>query len=143
MDCDLCAIEKILSPNDLGSNGSHQAGMLIPKRKEVLSFFPKLDESQTNPRISLSFKEKDGGAWTFKLIYYNNKLRGGTRNEYRLTGMTEFFRRSNLKAGDILILRHDDEYQILYTRSSETLSAIADDGIIRLRLNSEWHIINF
>lgn len=70
------AIEKTLSANDLGITGSHQAGMLIPKQEDLLSFFPTLDASSNNPRVTLHFMDSTNFCWKFNFIYYNNKFRG-------------------------------------------------------------------
>jgi len=102
------AIEKILSANDLGFTGSHQAGMLIPKQEDLLSFFPTLDPTESNPRVTLHFTDSDNVCWKFNYIYYNNKFRGGTRNEYRLTSMTAYLRSCNLKPGDAIVLQKED-----------------------------------
>lgn len=96
------AVEKILSANDTGETGAHMAGILIPKEERILSFFPSLDTSVKNPRQVLDFTDEAGEMWSFPFIYYNNKFFGGTRNEYRLTGMTRFLRQYCLKAGDRL-----------------------------------------
>ena len=34
-------VEKILSANDCGLTGGHQAGALIPKEDRIVGFFPK------------------------------------------------------------------------------------------------------
>lgn len=96
-------IEKILSANDTGETGGHQAGILVPKDPPILSFFPSLDAAIKNPRVVLDVLDDTGREWTFNFIYYNNRFFAGTRNEYRLTGMTAFFREFNLKAGDTLV----------------------------------------
>ena len=85
-------ISKVLSANDTGETGGHQAGLLIPKQERILSFFPSLDASTLNPRAHLQFEDDVGALWEFAFIYYNNGLFGGTRNEYRLTRMTRFMR---------------------------------------------------
>ena len=85
-------ISKKLSANDVGMNGNHQAGILIPKNREILSFFPYLGENEKNPRVNLKFTDPYGKDWIFSFIYYNNKFFGGTRNEFRLTRMTTFLR---------------------------------------------------
>src|SRR4051794_3860535 len=103
------AIEKILSANDTGETGGHQAGILVPKEGGILSFFPKLDPTVKNPRSVLDVIDDDQHEWAFPFIYYNNRFFGGTRNEYRLTGMTAFFRRFNLKAGDSVILKRESD----------------------------------
>ena len=129
------AIEKILSPNDTGETGGHQAGILVPKESEILAFFPKLDPSVKNPRVVLDMHDDTGGEWTFCFIYYNNRFFGGTRNEYRLTGMTAFFREFNLKAGDKIILRHESSrsLHISYKRSQE-------QGKV-LKLSLTWKVV--
>ena len=137
------AVEKILSANDLGITGSHQAGMLIPKQKDLLAFFPALDPDKANPRITLHFTDSDNFCWKFNYIYYNNKLRGGTRNEYRLTSMTAYLRSCNLKPGDVIILQKEDgDYTIRYRRQ-EAVSSSEDTGVVRLVLNDAWKIIDF
>ncbi len=137
------AIEKTLSANDLGITGSHQAGMLIPKQEDLLSFFPTLDASSNNPRVTLHFMDSTNFCWKFNYIYYNNKFRGGTRNEYRLTGMTAYLRSCNLKPGDVMILRReDDEYTISYRRQDEPVN-VAEGNVVRLVLNDAWKIIDF
>lgn len=137
------AIEKLLSTNDLGANGTHQGGMLIPKNGELLSFFPKLDSVAVNPRVVLYFTDHLDQRWKFNFIYYNNKLRGGTRNEYRLTGMTSFFRSGNLKVGDCIILKREiEDYSIHYKRKRTDIISTSD-GTVRLILNNEWRIIDF
>ena len=39
-------ISKVLSANDTGETGGHQAGILIPKSEIILSFFPKLSSAK-------------------------------------------------------------------------------------------------
>lgn len=46
-------ISKKLSANDIGINGTHQAGILVPKAKDILSFFPDLNAAIKNPRMTL------------------------------------------------------------------------------------------
>jgi hypothetical protein len=131
------AITKELSRNDTGETGGHQAGMLIPRDTNILSFFPKLDPKEYNPRHQLTFRDSLGTKWEFSFIYYNNRFFGGTRNEYRLTCMTPFMRAHNLRAGDKLTLSRDEEnrFQITYARRNEP----AADG--RLKLGTSWRIV--
>lgn len=131
------AIEKVLSANDTGETGSHQAGTHIPKYPSMLAFFPELNRSYKNPRIPINCIDQDGNNWNFSFIYYNNRFFGGTRNEYRLIGMTKYIRRYNLKAGDRLALHRDNRnrYRIQFTRSREEPSDV-------LELGSSWKIIN-
>lgn len=130
-----CAIEKILSANDTGETGGHQAGILVPKDSDILSFFPALDPTVKNPRAVLDMTDETGREWVFTFIYYNNRFFGGTRNEYRLTGMTAFFREFDLKAGDKVIMRRDTprSMSILYDRVN------AAKGVIKL--GTTWKVI--
>lgn len=135
-----CMISKQLSANDTGETGGHQAGILVPKKKELLEFFPRLDATAYNPRAHIQFEDESGKSWEFAFIYYNNALFDGTRNEYRLTRMTEYIRLSGLKAGDDVVLCRDDNaaYSIAFRRKRETR---LEQGHI-LTLGSGWRIIN-
>lgn len=97
-------IAKILSRNDVGATGAHQAGLLVNKKAEILGFFPRLNAGEKNPRKTMRFTDSGGSHWDFEFIYYNNKFFGGTRNEYRLTCMTPFFKAHNAQPGDAIIL---------------------------------------
>jgi hypothetical protein len=130
------AIEKTLSANDTGETGGHQAGLLVPKTAGVLRFFPQLDATRKNPRAKLDVIDDAGREWTFSFIYYNNAFFGGTRNEYRLTGMTAFFRAFNLKTGDKVILRRDSSRVIHIT-----FERAHRQGKV-LKLSLTWKIIN-
>ena len=132
-------ITKTLTANDVGDTGAHQAGILVPKAPEILAFFPLLSPSEKNPRVALEFHEDDGVTrWRFVFIYYNNRLFGGTRNEYRLTWMTRYLRTKNAKAGDELVFTRDanGRLEVSCRRSSPAKDA---DGV--LRLAGGWKII--
>ena len=130
------AIEKTLSANDTGDTRGHQAGILVPKGGGVLPFFPTLDASLKNPRAVLDMVDDDEHEWTFSFIYYNNRFFGGTRNEYRLTGMTAFLRRFNLKTGDRVILRRESPRLIRIT-----FNRAQAKGKV-LKLSATWKIID-
>ena len=131
------AITKVLSSNDTGETGSHQAGAHIPKAYQILSFFPTLKKDIKNPRISLYFEDVECIKWHFSFIYYNNRFYGGTRNEYRLTGMTKYFKKYGLKTGDRLTLRQNEagEYSIEHIKSSEQPEDV-------LYLGNTWKVVN-
>jgi hypothetical protein len=132
------SIAKVLSKNDTGETGGHQAGILVPKEEAILSFFPKLDPSQYNPRCHLRFLDSSGTFWEFAFIYYNGKLFDGTRNEYRLTRMTKYIRQAGLVVGDEVVLSHDgDRYLISHRRQRQT--ALEESGV--LKLGSGWRIV--
>lgn len=130
------AIEKTLSANDTGETGGHQAGILVPKDSRILSFFPQLNPDIKNPRAVLDMLDETGREWTFHFIYYNNRFFGGTRNEYRLTGMTAFFREFNLKAGDKVLMRHESP-----RRTRITFHRAREQGGV-LKLSPTWKVID-
>ncbi|WP_445664414.1 EcoRII N-terminal effector-binding domain-containing protein [Fodinibius sp. AD559] len=134
------SISKELTKNDTGETGAHQAGTHIPKQEEILSFFPPLTKDTKNPRHSITFTDPMGEKWSFNYIYYNNKFFGGTRNEYRLTGMTKFMRRHNLKAGDELILERDDDGFYFIDFEKENKTNTGKNG--KLKLGSSWKVVN-
>lgn len=137
-------ITKILSANDTGETGGHQAGLLIPREKRILSFFPALDPSRRNPRAHLRFEDQGGHFWEFAFIYYNNKLFGGTRNEYRLTRMTKYIRQASLVTGDEVTMDYHTSggYSISYRRANEPATTRNEEGRTVLKLGSGWKVID-
>ncbi|EQD52889.1 Transcriptional factor B3 [mine drainage metagenome] len=133
-------ISKKLSPNDTGENATHQAGILVPKTGGVLGFFPPLQKHLKNPRCTLVFLDEDGiTKWSFEFIYYNGKLFGGTRNEYRLTGMTAYIRSKNLKSGDsIEFSRDSDGHFRIMARKNRVAVGEGDT----LSLSPSWKVIH-
>lgn len=77
---------KYLSGNDTLLNGSHQAGPYISK-PVAFALFPGIENMNAeNPRAEFSAAiDSHGAEATPRAIWYNNRLRGGTRNECRLT----------------------------------------------------------
>lgn len=131
------AISKILSANDTGETGGHQAGMLIPKTGHILSFFPQLGKESKNPRVKLRFIDSSGIEWDFVFIYYNNKFYDGTRNEFRLTGMTSFIRQYNLIAGDSVVLsREIDGRRLINLERTKRKNSSSV-----LKLGSSWKVV--
>ena len=129
-----------MSANDTGETGGHQAGILVPKEDELLSFFPHLKPAVLNPRVHLIFLDSSGNEWEFAFIYYNNSRFGGTRNEYRLTRMTKFIRESGLVTGDELILSRDSgDGMVRFRRQREA----AQEKKNVLKLGSGWRVIDF
>ena len=137
-------IAKILSPNDVGETGGHQAGLLIPKKKSILSFFPSLAPSIQNPRVHLLFEDQSGYHWEFAFIYYNNRFFGGTRNEYRLTRMTRYIREARLVSDDeVLMHRHaNGSFSISYRRDREPAITHNEACGTVLILSPNWKVIN-
>jgi Restriction endonuclease EcoRII, N-terminal len=111
---------KILSPNDVGLTGTHQAGFLIPKSLIDADLFPRLSQYELNPRRRLKFVVLDDDQVFYaNFIYYNNKHFQGTRDEYRLTGIKTLLRGYGLKEGDQIKITKTN----LGTYSVETIKA--------------------
>ncbi len=136
---------KRLSANDVGTTGGHQGGILIPKgEKELLAMLPTLDPNVKNPDAWLECSDDAGHSLRFRFVYYNNKLHddGGTRNEYRITHMTGWFRDVGAKEGDEFEISHEagaDVYSI-GVQSKDISDSDSDDGI-RIRLTG-WRRIH-
>jgi hypothetical protein len=133
------SIAKELTPNDLGLTGTHQAGILIPRKPPFLEFFPHLPPGSRNPRRTLLVQDRTGRQWALVFVYYNNCRFGGTRNEYRLTRLTRFLREASLRPGDTIVLTRFDkqEYGIDYIRRG-TVTSRAPSG---LRLGGSWRVV--
>jgi hypothetical protein len=132
------SIAKILSANDTGETGGHQAGILVPKEPHLLAFFPPLDAKTYNPRCHLMFLDDGGTFWEFAFIYYNNKLFDGTRNEYRLTRMTRYIREAGLVVGDEVILTRDGgRYSVSHRRKQQ----VERTGGGVLKLGTGWRVV--
>lgn len=132
------SISKVLSANDLGLTGGHQAGILVPKQRDILAFFPPLPAQAKNPRQHLYFHDETGRQWKFAFIYYNGVFFGGTRNEYRLTRMTPYLRECGLSPGDELMLEHQEGsgYAVRYRRARQTQIS---GGV--LKLGGAWKVV--
>ena len=99
--------KKVLTKNDVGETGGHQAGITIPKKNsDLLDFFPQLDKKIFNPEEWITCVDPDGNEWDMRYVYYNGKTfspRLSTRNEYRITYMTKFFKKWNAKSQDSIV----------------------------------------
>ena len=119
---------KILSDNDVGTTNSHQAGFLIPKSLVKDGLFDALSDAVLNPRLRLKFvDQKNKSTHYFNFIYYNNKFFGGTRHEFRLTGMTKWIKESGLRRGDSIEISRISPFEYSVTvqkenRRAQTLS---------------------
>jgi len=137
-------ILKRLSANDVGETGGHQAGILVPKNKQVLAFFPILDPAFKNPRMMLTMREEGSSTrWQFNYIYYNSKMTGGTRNEYRLTCMTKFLWTSNAKSGDELRFSLDEDHSYVIGLVRAVEQGTTDVLSPVLVLSGGWKVINY
>ena len=79
---------KRLSGNDTLANGSHQAGFYLPK-PIFFRLFPSLKlhtHENADARFDLTI-DSHPDARNVRVVWYNNKLRGGTRDEVRVTNL--------------------------------------------------------
>ncbi|MEO9960429.1 MAG: EcoRII N-terminal effector-binding domain-containing protein, partial [Nisaea sp.] len=122
---------KVLSANDTGATGGHQAGILVPKgNPALLAFFPPLNVSVQNPDAWIEAEDDNGRVWKLRYIYYNNKLHAenGTRNEYRLTHLTKYLREVGARVGDSLVFTataSPGRYRIAVAQAEPAASAAA------------------
>ena len=130
-------ISKTLSANDLGLTGGHQSGILVPKRLlDQVSFFPTLSAREKNPRVKLSFQVRNSADSLFlNFIYYNSKFFGGTRNEYRLTGLGPYLRKIGASPGDII--KVSESHGKLFLEHEVRDNSAAPK---RLSLTGEWAV---
>ena len=98
---------KVLTANDTGETGSHQAAIHIPKHIVRIGFFPELDEESFNPECPIVARVEPGGRrLPLRYIYYNGKLTGvNGRDEYRITGTTRLLDMVAARADDLLRFR--------------------------------------
>jgi Restriction endonuclease EcoRII, N-terminal len=135
---------KALTANDTGLSGGHQAGIHIPKSQvELIRMLPPLNPKVKNPDAWLECIDDDGRSWKFRYIYYNNSLHdpSGTRDEYRITHMTKFFRLLGGDPGDQLMLSGEKgaaSYRISVVKKPAQPET---SGAGRVRLQG-WHRVH-
>ena len=118
-------VTKKLSANDIGKTGSHQAGIHIPKEEILLSFFPYLDPEDYNPSVEIHvICEELEEMYLLRFVYYNGK----TRDEYRLTRMTQLLRELGAVEGDTLKMRwlENSEMLLEVERKNENLETLLE-----------------
>lgn len=139
---------KKLSANDVGSTGGHQGGILVPRTEgELLSFLPPLDPTIKNPDAWIECEDETGTVRKFRFVYYNNKLHdiGGTRNEYRITYMTKYFREVGAREGEELEISKNEasrSYKIRVVRAIAPLHNQEESDGVRIKINSGWRRIH-
>lgn len=136
--------EKQLSGNDLGITNSHQSGMLIPKKnKELLNFLPYLDPSIKNPFVWVTCLDSLDEEFKFKFIHYNNKFHddNGTRDEFRLTHTTRYFRSQDASEGDFFIISGNVNSNIFNIEIKKQEVHLSSPDVVLVRL-SGWRKIH-
>ncbi|MBU0642413.1 MAG: restriction endonuclease [Alphaproteobacteria bacterium] len=139
---------KTLSANDVGATGAHMGGILVPKGDgELLAFLPPLDPEKRNPDAWIECETPDKTILSLRFIYYNNRFHPplGTRNEYRITGLTKFLRDSNAREGDAFEMSRtegQERYRIRVIPVSRAEPVEDDDGPVRIRLTTGWRRVH-
>lgn len=134
-------LEKVLTANDTGENGSHQAGIAVPK--SIIDCFPSLPGDVTNPDVWLRVETDDGYVENWRYIHYNNKIvAAGTRDEFRLTHCRNFLRRIGATSGDVLVVTVEPEARSMTVSIRRPISAQRDyGGRLRLSTDGAWRRI--
>ena len=141
---------KILSANDVGATGGHQGGILIPKSEtELLAFLPPLDPATKNPDAWIECIDDKESIRNLRFIHYNNRMHdeNGTRNEYRITYLTRYFKEVSAKEGDIFEIAKTDgdlHYTIRIVRPIEPTSKPdqLEENFSRVKITSSWRKIH-
>lgn len=131
-------ISKILSSNDIGLTGAHQAGVAVPHQIASLRFFPSLNDSLVNPRMKLVvLVPSTGEELLLNYIYYNGRLHGtSTRNEYRLTGISRFLKQQGAAQGDELAFTKRASGEISLELVPLAQIPLDDDQPIKIAINA-------
>jgi len=112
----LININKKLTNNDLGLNGSHHSVILVLKRNIKRRFFSFLGPDLYNSREKIDFL-MNGKYYVLNYIFYNSKIHEiGMLNEYYLVYMLKFFREFALKKEDAFNFRYNnikENYEIV------------------------------
>ena len=140
--------QKTLSANDVGATGGHQGGVLIPKTNlELLAFLPKLSPTIKNPDAWIDCIDEAGEFRRFRFVYYNNSLHEeeGTRNEYRITYMTGYFREYDARAGDTFEIARatgQTRYSIKVVKQQVASTSKPEDDGVRIKISSTWQRVH-
>lgn len=123
---------KRLSANDVGETGSHQAGIHLPKEVLLLDAFD-LASDEKNPDLVIEALDREQQTWEIRIVYYNNSSFGGTRDELRLTRLSQFIKHRGLGAGDAIVLSFNGDWQIESLTSDQISVEIPESGWVVLR----------
>ncbi len=124
---------KRLSGNDTLATEAHQAGPYIPK-EFLFRVFPDLNrpDAENPDRVFPLYIDSHADFREIRAVWYNNRLRSGTRNEARLTGfggaasalldpestgaLTVFAFRTDGTECHVWVCRHETEEEIIEDR---------------------------
>ncbi len=123
---------KRLSANDVGETGSHQAGIHLPKEALLLDAL-NLSPEEKNPDLVIEALDRNQQTWEIRIVHYNNLIFGGTRDELRLTRLSQFIRHRNLGAGDAIVLSFNGDWHIESLTSEQISVDIPESGWVVMR----------
>ncbi len=133
-------LAKELTANDLGLTGAHQGGIHVPKGSPLLRCLPMERAGHENPRVALVLRDAESNLKCHAtLIFYNNIRRGGTREEYRITGTTAFLRALGAEVGDELQLSQAEGQQVTVRVFKKSDKANLVDA--PMKLSGKWRYI--
>jgi len=115
----------------------------VPKRFAMSTFFPLLPYDSVNPRRALTFTDTETGHLiATNFIYYNNKRRGKTRDEFRMTGIASYCRSKEADVGDSMVMKLlADGRRTLEVLKASNSSESPEDGRITVVLSENWVVI--
>jgi hypothetical protein len=137
---------KVLTANDTGETGSHQAGIHIPKHIVRLSFFPELDEESFNPECLIeTLVEPVGRRLAVRYVHYNGKLTGANgRDEYRITRTPRILDMVSARTGDLLRFRWLESGEMgisLHSGSGADYASVAGGAVSSASGSNGWSVI--
>lgn len=133
----------MLTANDVGATGSKQVGVAVKKSGPLLDFFPALDSTAVNPDAMLvAYDAHSGEQLKVRYVYYNNKLRGGTRDEYRLVRISSFLAKYKASPGDVLLIARATDGSFLFAieRLLDPKSDLGSVDYVDTKLDDGWTI---
>ncbi|WP_196222680.1 EcoRII N-terminal effector-binding domain-containing protein [Pseudooceanicola algae] len=139
---------KPLTANDVGATGAHMAGIHIPKSDdELLAFLPPLDPKEYNPSEWITCVTPDGRELRLRYVYYNNRLHKpkGTRNEYRITHLTNYFKTEGAREGDTFEISKEEgapRYLIDVVPAMQEVSEQVDESPVRIKISAGWRRVH-
>lgn len=134
---------KLITANDVGATGAHQAGFHLPKNAWKL-FFDSPGTKGYNKDKYVTIKWEGNLKTESRAIYYGK----GTRNEYRLTRFGQHFpylKENNINDILIIIRNFDDTYEgfIIHKKHIQLFlnkSGFTENNFNTIILNGERHL---
>lgn len=137
------AFLKLITANDVGATGAHQAGFHLPKNAWKL-FFDSPGTKGYNKDKYVTIKWEGNLKTESRAIYYGK----GTRNEYRLTRFGQHFpylKENNINDVLVIIRNFDDTYEgfIIHKKYIQLFlnkSGFTENNFNTIFFNDERHL---